>query len=249
MTRAPDRFSVADAVIVVSGAGRGIGAAIAGGLAAADAHVHGIDVRFESGALPYRTTPCDVTDDGALRALVDAVMREHGRIDGLVNAAGISLPPAASYERNTFLETLAVNTLAPLRLGRMAAEAMRAPAARGGSIVNVTSLGAHLGFPDNPAYQASKAAVAQLTRAMAVDFGPWGVRVNSLCPGYVATAMTRASYEDPDANRARVARTVLGRWAQPDDLVGPCQFLLSSASAYVTGIELVVDGGWLAKGL
>jgi NAD(P)-dependent dehydrogenase (short-subunit alcohol dehydrogenase family) len=70
---------------------------------------------------------------------------------------------------------------------------MRIPVGRGGSIVNVTSLGAHFGFPDNPAYQASKAAVAQLTRAMAIDFGSWGVRVNSLCPGYVATVMTRAS--------------------------------------------------------
>lgn len=119
----------------------------------------------------------------------------------------------------------------------------------GGSIVNVTSLGAHLGFPVNRTYQASKAALAQLTRAMAIDFGGWGVRVNSICPGYVATAMTRASYDDAEANRARAARTILGRWAIPDDLVGPCQFLLSDASAYVTGIELPVDGGWLAKGL
>jgi NAD(P)-dependent dehydrogenase (short-subunit alcohol dehydrogenase family) len=128
------------------------------------------------------------------------------------------------------------------RIGRRhpgaAALYLRQPAAR-----------AHLGFPDNPAYQASKAAVAQLTRAMAIDFGSWGVRVNSLCPGYVATAMTRASYEDADARRARAARTILGRWADPEDLVGPCQFLLSEASAYVTGTELVVDGGWLAKGL
>jgi NAD(P)-dependent dehydrogenase (short-subunit alcohol dehydrogenase family) len=126
---------------------------------------------------------------------------------------------------------------------------MKIPEGSGGSIVNVTSLGAHLGFPDNPTYQASKAALGQLTRAMAVDFGGWGVRVNSVCPGYVATAMTRASYDDAEANRARAARTILGRWAQPEDLVGPCQFLLSDASAYVTGIELPVDGGWLAKGL
>jgi NAD(P)-dependent dehydrogenase (short-subunit alcohol dehydrogenase family) len=244
-----DRFSVAGLIVVVTGAGRGIGAAIATGLANAGALVRGLDRRFESTPRGYDATTCDVTDDDALRALVDAVVREHGRLDGLVNAAGISLPPQESYSRDTFLDTLAVNTLAPLRLGRMAAEAMRIPVGRGGSIVNVTSLGAHLGFPDNPAYQASKAAVAQLTRAMAIDFGSWGVRVNSLCPGYVATAMTRASYEDADARRARAARTILGRWADPEDLVGPCQFLLSEASAYVTGTELVVDGGWLAKGL
>ena len=84
---------------------------------------------------------------------------------------------------------------------------------------------------------------------MAVDFGGFGVRVNNLCPGYIATAMTSASHNDPGANEARAERTILGRWGQPDDLVGPCQFLLSDASRYVTGIELPVDGGWLAKGL
>jgi NAD(P)-dependent dehydrogenase (short-subunit alcohol dehydrogenase family) len=181
--------------------------------------------------------------------VLDGVVREHGRLDGLVNCAGISLPPGESYERDTFRRTFSVNTLAPLRLGWLAARIMKRPEGHGGSIVHVTSLGAHLGFPDNPAYQASKAALAQLTRAMAIDFGGWGVRVNSLCPGYVATAMTRASHGDPEANRARTARTILGRWAEPEDLVGPCRFLLSDASAYVTGVELPVDGGWLANGL
>ena len=245
----PDRFSVAGRVIVVTGAGRGIGGAIAAGLGRAGAHVYGLDLRHESSGGAVHAIACDITDEAAARAALDRIVAERGRIDGLVNAAGITLPAADSYGRETFLQTLAVNALAPFRLGWLAAQAMRPPAGRGGAIVNVTSLGAHLGFPDNPTYQMSKAAVAQLTRAMAVDFGGWRVRVNSLCPGYVATAMTRASHDDPDAHQARAARTILGRWAQPEDLVGPCQFLLSDASAYVTGIELPVDGGWLAKAL
>jgi NAD(P)-dependent dehydrogenase (short-subunit alcohol dehydrogenase family) len=245
---AVDRFAVDGRAIVVTGAGGGIGAAVAAGLAQAGAHVHGLDLRYET--MPsYRATVCDVTDERSVRAVLDGIVAQHGRIDGLVNAAGISLQTDDTYGREPFARTLSVNTLAPLRLGWMVAQIMRVPEGRGGSIVNVTSLGAHLGFPDNPAYQASKAALLQVTRAMALDFGAWGVRVNSVCPGYVATALTRASYGTPEANRARAARTVLGRWGQPEEFVGPCQFLLSDASTYITGIDLPVDGGWLAKGL
>lgn len=245
----PDLFSVSGRVIVVTGAGGGIGAAVAAGLAQSGAHVYGLDLRYDSSDRPYRAAVCDVTDERAFADTLEGIVREHDRLDGLVNAAGISVLPGDAYGRERFLETMSVNTLAPLRLGWMAAQCMKRPRGRGGSIVNVTSLGAHVGFPDNPAYQASKAALAQLTRAMAVDFSKWDVRVNSLCPGYVLTSMTRASYEDPEANRARSERTAIGRWARPEDLVGPCQFLLSDASAYVTGIDLPVDGGWLAKGL
>lgn len=242
-------FSVLGRVIIVTGAGRGIGAAVAAGLARAGAHVHGLDVEYDSTERSYRATIGDVTDERCLRGFLDAIVEEHGGLDGLVNAAGISLPAPDDYSREHFTETLSVNTLGPLRLSWMAAQVMKTPERRGGSIVNVTSLGAHLGFPDNPAYQASKAALAQLTRAMAVDFSGWGVRVNSVCPGYVATGMTQASFRDPATNRARLERMLLGRWGRPDDLVGPCQFLLSDASSYVTGIELPVDGGWLAKAL
>jgi NAD(P)-dependent dehydrogenase (short-subunit alcohol dehydrogenase family) len=235
-------------VIIITGAGRGIGAAVAAGLARAGAHVHGLDVEYDSTERSYRATIGDVTDERSLRRVLDAIVAEHGRLDGLVNAAGIS-PAPDCYSREQLVETLSVNTLAPLRLSWMAAQIMKTPERTGGSIVNVTSLGARLGFPDNPAYQVSKAALAQLTRAMAVDFSGWGVRVNSVCPGYVVTGMTQASYSDPATNRARLERMLLGRWGRPDDLVGPCQFLLSDASSYVTGIELPVDGGWLAKGL
>lgn len=244
-----DLFSVEGRVVIVTGAGGGNGAAIAAGLARAGAHVYGLDVRYDSTDYPYRTEVCDVTDDSSLERIVHSVVEERGRIDGLVNNAGVSLPPADCYSRNNFWQTLTVNTIAPFRLGWMVTQVMKLPEGRGGSIVNVTSLGAHLGFPENPAYQASKAALRQITRAMAVDFGTQGVRVNNICPGYMATAMSSASYNDPEAKAARSSRMILDRWGQSADLVGPCQFLLSDASKYVTGIDLPVDGGWLAKGL
>jgi 2-deoxy-D-gluconate 3-dehydrogenase len=245
----PNPFSVDGHVIVVTGAGRGIGAAISAGLTQAGARVHGADLRFEATDHLHRAAVCDVTDDDSLARLVSDVVEDGGRIDGLVNNAGISLPASDGQSEDNFAQTLSVNTLAPFRLGWLAAREMKPPSGRGGSIVNVTSLGAHRAFPENPSYQASKAALLQLTRAMAVDFADFGVRVNSLCPGYIETAMTSASRDDPVASEARTERTILGRWGRPDDLVGPCQFLLSDASRYVTGIDLPVDGGWLAKGI
>lgn len=241
----PDPFSVEERVIVVTGAGRGIGAAISAALTRAGARVHGVDLHFDATDHLHRASVCDVTDEGALPPLISGVVEDEGRIDGLVNNAGISLQASEPHDRDDFVRTLSVNTLAPFRLGWLAAQAMEG----GGSIVNITSLGAHQGFPENPSYQASKAALRQLTRAMAVDFSDLGVRVNSLCPGYIATAMTGASREDPEASEARVKRTILNRWGRPGDLAGPCQFLLSDASSYVTGIDLPVDGGWLAKGI
>lgn len=247
MTSEP--FSVAGHVIVVTGAGRGNGAAIAAGLTRSGACVYGVDLHYESTDHLHRASVCDVADESSVERLVSEIVAERGRISGLVNNAGVSLQSHDRYCPDQFAHTLSVNTLAPFRLGWRAAQAMKPPAGEGGAIVNVTSLGAHRGFADNPAYQASKAALAQLTRAMAVDFGKFGVRVNSLCPGYIVTAMTQASHDDLEASEARIRRTSLDRWGRPEDLVGPCQFLLSDASKYVTGIELPVDGGWLTRGL
>jgi NAD(P)-dependent dehydrogenase (short-subunit alcohol dehydrogenase family) len=244
---APPVFSITGRVVMVTGAGRGIGHAIASGLTRLGATVYGMDVAFGEDAIGFETIACDVGDE---RASVDAlrdVVATAGRLDGLVNNAGITLPPDDCYSRDTFERTIAINTLAPLRLSWTAAEIMKRHGR--GSIVNITSLGAHRGFPENPAYQASKAALRQVTKAMAVDYGRFGIRINSLCPGYVVTEMTRRSWEDEALRLARSKRTSLDRWGEPEDLVGPCAFLLSDASKYVTGIDLPVDGGWLARGI
>ncbi|HEY8155155.1 MAG TPA: SDR family oxidoreductase [Myxococcota bacterium] len=240
-------FSIAGRIVLVTGAGRGIGRALATGLGRLGARVHGMDVAFAERASGFEAIHCDVGDEDASARALREIVSTHGRLDGLVNNAGISLPPGDAYGRAGFERTLGINTLAPLRLSWTAAELMKRHAS--GSIVNVTSLGAHLGFPDNPAYQASKAALLQVTRAMAVDYGRFGIRVNSLCPGYVKTAMTRQSWEDESLRLARSQRMILPRWAEPEDLVGPCAFLLSDAAGYITGIDLPVDGGWRARGI
>lgn len=243
-------FDLSGRVAIVTGASRGIGNAIARGLAGAGATVFGLGrspaEQGDTAAFLYRT--CDVTDSAAFGSLVEDIFAGHGRIDVLVNAAGITLPAQAAGDPfAAFRQTIECNLTAVFECCRSVVPHML----RGGygSIINVTSIGAALGFPGNPGYVASKGGLAALTRAFALDHGAQGLRVNNLVPGYVRTAMTEASYADPERRQARAARTMLGRWGEADELAGAAIFLASPASSYVTGTDLYVDGGWAAKGL
>jgi NAD(P)-dependent dehydrogenase (short-subunit alcohol dehydrogenase family) len=243
-------FSLNGKTAIVTGASRGIGAALAQALAQAGARVVGVG----RSAKPESTLPgvdyrsCDVRDQNAFRAAADDVFSKTGRVDILINAAGITVPTMTSDEkRAVFDETIATNLTAAHRCCEVVAPLMKRGG--GGSIVNVTSIGSALGFPGNPGYVAAKGGLSALTRALAMDFAADGIRVNSLAPGYVRTAMTEASYSDPTKNRERLQHTILGRWGTPQDLAGAAIFLASEASAYLTGTELFVDGGWTAKGL
>ena len=240
-------FSLEGKIALVTGASRGIGAAIARGLAAAGATVFGLS---RSGTAPQGVTAiaCDLADDAAIRRALDEIAKHGDRLDVLVNAAGISLPTSpAKDELQRFRDTLATD-LTGVYATILAAHPLMKKAGSG-SIVNVTSINSIRGFPGNPGYVAAKAGLAGLTRALATDFAVDGIRVNALAPGYVATEMTAVSFADPAMHEDRRRHTMLGRWGNPDDMVGAAVFLASSASAYITGQELFVDGGWTTKGL
>ncbi|MBR0694897.1 SDR family oxidoreductase [Bradyrhizobium lablabi] len=241
-----DAFSLQGKCALVTGASRGIGGAIAAGLVAAGATVFGLS---RSGVAPQGVTAiaCDLADDAAIGRAFDCVAKTTGRLDVLVNAAGISLPAGATDELQRFRATLATDLTAVYATILAAYPLLKQTG--GGSIINVTSINSVRGFPGNPGYVAAKAGLAGLTRALAGDCARDGIRVNALAPGYVATDMTAGSYADPAMHEDRRRHTMLGRWGQPDDLVGAAIFLASPASAYVTGQELFVDGGWTAKGL
>ena len=132
-------------------------------------------------------------------------------------------------------------------IGAQAAEAMVDTG--GGSIIHIASIAGIVAMPGNPSYSAAKAGLRHLSKAMANDFATRNVRINTVCPGYIVTDMTRASYDDPDRQAERSSHTMMGRWGQPEELLGPCLFLASDASSYVTGIDLIVDGGWTGKGM
>lgn len=179
--------------------------------------------------------------------MITKIVSDYGRIDALVNNAGISISSDYPYsDLETYNKTISVNLTSAFLLCGAVCPIMASQLK--GAIVNITSIGAQLGFPDNPAYQVSKAGLRQLTKAVARDWGSSGVRANNICPGYIATRMTEKSYKDQTLHSQRLSQTLLKRWGQPIDLVGATIFLISDASEYMTGSDLYIDGGWTANG-
>lgn len=250
----PDIFLVKNKVVIVTGAARGNGRAIAEGFLEHGAVVYFFDLLKDVKCVveslknsKARAVIGDIRHKTDIDRLVDTVMEENKGIDILVNNAGLSLMSDNCYSEDIWDQTFAVNLKGVFVLSSKVAEIMKEK--RAGSIINITSLSAELGFPDNPSYVASKGGLKQLTKAMAVDLAGYNVRVNNVCPGYFKTDMTAKSYNDPHLRETRNKRIMLGDWGNSCDLVGPCIFLASQAASYVTGIDLIVDGGWIAKGL
>ncbi len=254
MSYLDDIFSLTGRIAIVTGAARGNGLAMAEALLRAGAHVILVDRQgdllhqrvseFTNDGLTATEFVGDITSPDERSRLFSGLKR----LDVLVNNAGVTFPqPWLDYPLELWEKTYQVNLLAPFELCQLAARLMAKY--RGGSVINITSLNAELAFPDNPAYMAFKGALRQLTRSLALDLGPKGVRANCLAPGYMRTEMTRLSWSNPESEKARASRTALGRWGMPTDLAGAVVFLASDASAYITGQDLYIDGGWSIKGL
>lgn len=214
-------FDLSGKTAIVTGGSTGISLAIAEVLKdfGAAVHCYGISSGF----------------DLAREETAEAIVAEHEAIDIVVNSAGVT--------GQTWDYIHAVNLKAPYLI----ANAARPKMVTGSSIINVTSINAELAFPGNPAYVSSKHGLSGLTKAMALDYGKDGIRVNAIGPGYVHTKMTENSWRN---RREEICnRTILGRWGTPDDFKGAVVFLASEASGYITGQTIYIDGGWLARGL
>lgn len=232
-------FSVAGARALISGGASGIGAAVAQALTEAGCHVIAADL--PGAPLPtdrrIETAEVDVTDKASVRALAAGL----DRLDILVNAAGI-IRRGAEYEPDVFARVLDVNLVGVMRL----CTACRPLLARqGGSIVNIASMLSFFGGGLVPGYSASKGGVAQLTKSLAIGWAGEDIRVNAVAPGWIATPLTQALQDDADRSAAILARTPLGRWGQPEDVTGAVIFFCSPAAAFITGVILPVDGGYL----
>lgn len=241
---------------VVTGASRGIGRAIALRLARDGADIVGVgssiqglaDAAADVHALGGRFDPlaADLADPDAALALAAEIGRRHGTPDVLVQAAGINRRAAAAEHATAdWDDVIGVNLRSPFILAR---ELGRGMVERGdGKVVFVASLLSFQGGLTVPGYAASKGGIAQLTKALANEWAARGVNVNAVAPGYVATDMNEALQADPVRFRQISERIPAGRWASPDDIAGAVAFLASEDAAYVHGVVLPVDGGWLGR--
>jgi NAD(P)-dependent dehydrogenase (short-subunit alcohol dehydrogenase family) len=248
-------FSVAGQVVLVSGASRGIGRAIAEGFAQRGATVvitgrdgATLEQTAQAIAAPggtVRPVVCDVADRAAIDRLVRSVIDEFGHIDTLVNVAGVNRrKPAERLSEDDYDFILDINLKGPFLLSLAVGQHMLE---RGrGNQINVVSLNNDRPLKGVLPYAMSKAGLGHMTRALALEWGPRGVRVNALAPGFVLTDLTRKLWSEPHMQAWNDANCPLRRLGQPEDMVGATIFLASAASAWMTGQTLYVDGGFSA---
>jgi NAD(P)-dependent dehydrogenase (short-subunit alcohol dehydrogenase family) len=248
-----ERFRLDDKIALVTGAGRGIGEGCARGLAEAGAEVilmsrtgaelDKLETRIVADGGRARTVVCDVTDTAAVKALVP----ELGPIDVLVNNAGTNVPePFVEVTEETYDRIMNLNVRAVFMVSQAVAKTM-IERSNGGSIIHISSQMGHVGAPNRTVYSASKHATEGLTKAMAWDLAPHGIRVNAVAPTFIETPMTRPFLDDKAFVEDTLSRIALGRFGQPQDVAAAVVYLASLASDMVTGTSLLVDGGWTAR--
>jgi NAD(P)-dependent dehydrogenase (short-subunit alcohol dehydrogenase family) len=252
------RLELNHRVAVVIGGTSGIGLAIARGLAEAGADVVSTSRRsdqVEAAAneiekLGRRTLriPCDVSDRQSLQQLLDKTVQSFGKVDILVNSAGrTKRAPTLDFSEQDWNDIIDTNLTGTLRAAQVFGRHMLQR--KSGSIINIASLSTFVALYEVAAYSASKAAVASLTKSLALEWSESGVRVNAIAPGVFRTPLNEKLLDETERGREFLLRTPMRRFGKVEELAGAAIFLASDAASYVTGEVLVVDGGFLASGV
>jgi 2-dehydro-3-deoxy-D-gluconate 5-dehydrogenase len=255
MTTILDKFKLDGKIAIVTGAARGLGQAMALGLAEAGADIAAVDVldasdtkrQVESLGRRCASITADLTQKEAAQTVVDTTVKQLGGIDILFNNAGIiRRAPFTEFTEKDWDDVMNLNIRGMFFLSQAVVKVM-IQQGRGGKIINTASMLSFQGGILVPSYTSSKSAVMGLTRLMACELAKHNIHTNAIAPGYMATDNTKALREDAARNKAILDRIPAGRWGSPDDLKGVAVFLASAASDYMNGYTIAVDGGWLAR--
>lgn len=235
-------------VAVITGAGGGLGGAMVARLVGMGATVVAADMKAPDNAQAALSLACDITDEAAIEAMAAAVKERFGRCDILVNNAGIMAPvvPLEELSAATWDKVMAVNLRGSFLCAKHLVRLMLAQ--KSGAIVNLASIGARVPN-DIGAYGPSKAGVLGLTHQMAVEWGPRGVRANSVSPGMIRTPMSEHFYQNEKLHQGRIKVVPTGRIGRPEDIADAVAFLVSDAASYMNGQDILVDGGFMRTAL
>lgn len=267
ISKGDEMEKLAGKVAVVTGSSSGFGRAIAKAFAADGAKVVCSDIRKEARPEGYETdinlstdeairkaggdaifVKCDVTKEAEVKALVDAAVKKYGKLDIIMNNAGVFTRMAKIHEctEDEYEFTMGVN-IKGVWNGCKYAIAQMLNQGNGGKVINLVSIGGLVGLANEPAYCASKGAAANLTRQLAIDYGPDKITVNGICPNYAPTAMCRPYYEDEGVKKYVEDVTPLGRWVTAEEIAKLAVYLASGDADYITGALIPIDGGYTAR--
>ena len=241
-----DLFNLKGKTALITGSSRGIGLEIARGFFQNNANVYllGRSKKCTDLVLNKSYFQCNLNNSSKFKSICKKIINKNKKIDILINCVGIT---GSFKKKDNILDIFKTNLFSIYKACEIYKNFINIK--NGGSIINIGSIGSKIGFPNNPGYVSSKFALLGLSKSLAIDLQKKNIRVNSILPGYIKTNMTIKSFNNNKENKKRKDRTILNRWGNPSDIVGAAIFLSTEASIYMTGSEVVVDGGWLAKGL